>query len=239
MNSINTNVSQNMLSDFSTLNKFNADESEKLKSYTDSFNTALKLEQKISSGNELGKDDFLKILITQLQNQDPSKPMEDKEFIAQMAQFSSLEQSKNMADQMTKFNENFTSGQSQGIAMNYVGKTVELSDGRGGSFTGRVDSYNLTNGMLKINGEFYNPSLVNSVMAEEIKANIVPSAIESSDSPYNVPATNLNNASVKADSVNSANISKASVAYASEEVLIKNIEEESIENIINVGNKGE
>ena len=43
---------------------------------------------------ELGKDEFLKILVTQLQNQNPMKPMEDTNFIAQMAQFSSLEQMK-------------------------------------------------------------------------------------------------------------------------------------------------
>jgi flagellar basal-body rod modification protein FlgD len=41
---------------------------------------------------QLDRDAFLKILITQLQYQDPSAPMQDKEFIAQMAQFSALEQ---------------------------------------------------------------------------------------------------------------------------------------------------
>lgn len=41
---------------------------------------------------ELGKNEFLKILMTQLQNQDPLDPMDDKDFIAQMATFSQLEQ---------------------------------------------------------------------------------------------------------------------------------------------------
>lgn len=49
------------------------------------------------TGDKMGKDEFLKILVTQLQNQDPLNPMDDKEFIAQMAQFTALEQMQNVA----------------------------------------------------------------------------------------------------------------------------------------------
>ena len=49
-----------------------------------------------TSKNTLGKDDFLKLLVTQLQNQDPLNPMDDTQFIAQMAQFSELEQMQNV-----------------------------------------------------------------------------------------------------------------------------------------------
>lgn len=55
------------------------------------------------TGNDLGKDAFMKILIAQLQNQDPLNPMEDREFIAQMASFSSLEQMMNMTNMFEKF----------------------------------------------------------------------------------------------------------------------------------------
>ena len=62
---------------------------------------------------QLGKDEFLKILIVQLQNQDPLNPMEDKDFIAQMAQFSTLEQIQNLGRDFQSLK-----------AMNLVGKMV-------------------------------------------------------------------------------------------------------------------
>ncbi|NLY79966.1 MAG: flagellar hook assembly protein FlgD [Lysinibacillus sp.] len=77
------------------------------------------------TGNSvLGKDDFLKILITQLQYQDPTNPVEDKEFIAQMAQFSTLEQMQNM----TKAMEDLLDSQLQTQLMTYttfVGQEVK------------------------------------------------------------------------------------------------------------------
>jgi flagellar basal-body rod modification protein FlgD len=91
------------------------------------------------SGSSLGKDDFLKLLVTQLQSQDPMKPMDDKEFISQMAQFTSLEQMQNMntSIQMTQ-------------ATAYIGKQVTWDNDQGVEQTGIVKSVRMVNGEPKI-----------------------------------------------------------------------------------------
>ena len=53
--------------------------------------------------NQLGKDEFLLLLITQLRNQNPLEPMEQKEFIAQLAQLNSVEQMKQLNSNITEF----------------------------------------------------------------------------------------------------------------------------------------
>ena len=77
---------------------------------------------KATSG--LGKDEFLKILLTELRYQDALEPAKDKEFIAQMAQFSSVEQITNLSNQFAKF-----AAQSQrGAALELLGKRVTSID---------------------------------------------------------------------------------------------------------------
>jgi flagellar basal-body rod modification protein FlgD len=80
-------------------------------------------EQRKTGSSTLGKDDFLKILMTQLQNQDPLNPMQDKDFVAQMATFSSLEQMTNMNSTIQKLVDQ--QQQNQLITYNqFVGKEV-------------------------------------------------------------------------------------------------------------------
>jgi flagellar basal-body rod modification protein FlgD len=89
---------------------------------------------------ELGKDDFLNLLVTQLKYQDPLKPMEDKEFIAQMAQFSSLEQMQNM-------NTTFTSIKAFSMIGKEITATVKNEDtGELQVVEGLVESVRLSNG---------------------------------------------------------------------------------------------
>lgn len=79
--------------------------------------------QKTGSANILGKDDFLKLLMAQLKYQDPLNPMEDTEYISQMAQFSSLEQMTNMSTAIDKL----VTAQQQNIFVAYsqlIGKDI-------------------------------------------------------------------------------------------------------------------
>ena len=71
----------------------------------------------------LGKDQFLKLLTTQLQYQDPTQPMDSSAFVAQLAQFSSLEQMTNVNDTLTQM----LTAQSTSNAASLVGKTAQFS----------------------------------------------------------------------------------------------------------------
>src|SRR5690349_21167076 len=89
-----------------------------------------------AANTSLDKNAFLKLLVTQLQNQDPTHPMEDKEFIAQMAQFSSLEQMTNISTGVG----NLSKSQGTTAALLMAGRTVDLLDpSTGAKVSGTVD----------------------------------------------------------------------------------------------------
>lgn len=97
--------------------------------------------------NSLDQEAFLSLLITELQNQDPLNPMEDKDFIAQLAQFSSLEQMQALNASMEALGAN--SYASQAVAM--IGRTVDYADVEAGVISGIVDSVSFEAGYPKLN----------------------------------------------------------------------------------------
>ncbi|CAM2827646.1 flagellar hook capping FlgD N-terminal domain-containing protein [Rariglobus hedericola] len=101
----------------------------------------------------LGQNDFLKLLTVQLQQQDPMKPMDDTQSIAQMAQFSSLQQT-------TELNKSFQAMRLDtqlASAGSLLGRQVTVVNPSGAAVTGIVDSVEQTETgpLLSINGTAY------------------------------------------------------------------------------------
>ena len=114
----------------------------------DAFNKSL---GNLDVSGGLGKDEFMKILIAQLTHQDPTEPMKDTEFIAQMAQFSTLEQITNMTQDFNKLAGILSSSQALGL----LGKTVELFDGEN-IIAGIVEEVSgRETPMVLVNGKYY------------------------------------------------------------------------------------
>ncbi len=129
----------------------------RLQTQVDAYNTVLKDGR--GTKNTLDKDDFLKILVTQLTHQDPTQPMEDREFVAQMAQFSALEQMTNLNKEFSRVVGLIASSQ----AVSLIGKTVEVADGES-TVTGIVKE--VTGGdypQILIDGKFYDYGSVKRV----------------------------------------------------------------------------
>ncbi|MFO7820385.1 MAG: flagellar hook capping FlgD N-terminal domain-containing protein [Halanaerobacter sp.] len=116
--------------------------------------------------DSMGKDEFLNLLTTQLKNQNPLEPMDNKEFVSQMAQFSSLEQMNNMNSNMN----DFLKFQKISQAGSLVGKEVEvLNSDTGQNIVGEIERANVTEDetMVTINGKQYPLANIQQIMAGE------------------------------------------------------------------------
>ncbi|MDD2763099.1 MAG: flagellar hook capping FlgD N-terminal domain-containing protein [Opitutaceae bacterium] len=111
----------------------------------------------------LSQQDFLQLLSQQLQSQDPLQPMDDTSFLAQMAQFTSLQQMSSLSSEITLMR-----GDQQKLAAStYLGRNVTLDDGNQGTVSGCVTSVNTAGDVpqLEVNGIFYPLSSLISVDA--------------------------------------------------------------------------
>jgi flagellar basal-body rod modification protein FlgD len=94
--------------------------------------------QKTQDMSVMGKDDFLKLLVAQLQNQDPLNPADSTQFTAQLAQFSSLEQLQNINDSLSSFKSSESTTNNIQSA-DFIGKTVTATGNSIGVANGKAD----------------------------------------------------------------------------------------------------
>jgi flagellar basal-body rod modification protein FlgD len=109
---------------------------------TDTILTLDQMKPKDASNGTLGKDDFLKLFVAQLSHQDPMNPMQDSDFMGQMASFSTLEQVSNLA----AANERIASNLSSTGAIGLIGRTVTYLDKDKQTHTGVVEKVSTTDG---------------------------------------------------------------------------------------------
>jgi len=93
------------------------------------------------TSSSISQQDFFKLLVTQLSFQDPLKPIDNEAFIAQIAQFTSLEQTREMNDKISTL----LTIQSSNQAIGLIGRTVEVATATG-SVVGQVTTLNFVNG---------------------------------------------------------------------------------------------
>lgn len=101
--------------------------------------------------NQLGKDDFLKLMMAQMQNQDPLSPMDNKDMVAQMAQFTSVEQLVNISEKLTAMSQSL--GNNSGL----IGRVVSWLDST------KTGNYDINTGQSEVT-QVYQSGLVDSII---------------------------------------------------------------------------
>jgi flagellar basal-body rod modification protein FlgD len=117
-----------------------------------------------SSNSQINLQDFLRILTSQLTNQDPMKPMDNTEFMAQLAQFTSLEQTRQLNDKLASLLSVQSTTQSVGL----IGRTVTVSLASG-TDSGQVVSLDLTGSQPQMNIKLGSGSVISGITLDKIQ----------------------------------------------------------------------
>lgn len=146
--------------------------------------------QELPKDNELGQDAFLQLLVTQLSNQDPLSPQENGEFIAQLAQFSSVEGIQNLNTSVEDMASSLRSNQAlQASAL--VGRNVRLpTDSAELNDQGRIEgNIKLPQSTEQIEIRVYDPS--GQLVGQEVLRNQTSGIIPAGDVPLKWSGTDL------------------------------------------------
>lgn len=130
--------------------------------------------------NKLGKDSFLKLLVAQMENQDPMQPQSNTEWVSQLATYSTLEQMQNM-------NAVMTNSQAFGLIGQDVIVATKNADGKESTISGKVDFVSVkgNKSYLSIDGNLYPSSDLQSIINPDyIKGNVIPK-VENKDLKFN------------------------------------------------------
>ncbi len=123
----------------------------------------------VAGPKTLGVDDFMKLLATQFQQQDPLKPMDDTAFIAQTAQFTGLQQTSTLVQQMTQL----SAQQNLANANSFLGRQVTVDAGHGQTEVGQVTAVDASGDTphVIINGKSYDVASVLRVESAPLSSN--------------------------------------------------------------------
>jgi flagellar basal-body rod modification protein FlgD len=111
----------------------------------------------------VSQQDFLRILLTQLNFQDPLKPLDNEQFVAQLAQFTTLEQTQELTTGMNNLLSIQASTQSVGL----IGKTIDVTTS-GGAVTGNVTAINFASGQPELTVQLTDGTVLTGVGLSQV-----------------------------------------------------------------------
>ncbi|MCD1600351.1 flagellar hook assembly protein FlgD [Rheinheimera aquimaris] len=119
----------------------------------------------VTNNSAISQEEFIKLFLAQLNYQDPLEPVDNSEFLAQLAQFSSLEQSRQMNDNIVGLLGMNSSNQ----ALTLLGKSVQVTTQTGASFTGTVQAVSYNAGAPSLTVRNADGSFIDRITLSQIK----------------------------------------------------------------------